>query len=94
MLCTLATIGCMSDRTTIVLDPRSRRAAEELAAADRISLSEAIRRAVLVERERRLGRGSAEQVQRRQALERLFELFSGHDAEAEIAELKRQDESF
>lgn len=84
----------MTDRTTIVLDPESRRAAEELAAADRTSMSEAIRRAVLEERARRLGPRSVVQRRRRQALERLFELFAGHDAEAEIEELKRQDEHF
>lgn len=84
----------MGDRTTIVLDSESRRAAEELAAEDRTSMSEAIRRAVLEERARRLGPGSASQRRRRQALERLFELFDRHDAEAEIAELKRQDEHF
>ncbi len=31
---------------------------------------------------------------RRQTLERLFELFEGHDAEAEIRRLKEQDEGF
>ena len=84
----------MSDRTTIVLDSESRRAAEELAEADQTSMSEAIRRAVLEERDRRLGPGSAAQRRRREALERLFELFAGHDAAEEIAELKRQDEYF
>lgn len=84
----------MTERTTIVLDPDSRKAAEELAAADRTSMSQAIRRAVVEERNRRLGPGSAQQRRRRQALERLFELFVEHDAAAEIAELKRQDELF
>lgn len=34
------------------------------------------------------------QNERRRTLERLFELFEGHDAEAEIRRLKEQDEGF
>ena len=54
-------------------------------------MSEAIRRAILAARERR-GPVSAQRVaERERALNRLFELFEGHDAEAEIARLKLED---
>lgn len=81
----------MGRRTNIVMDEDSHAAARELARADGCSISEAIRRAVVRERDQRL-RVSPERVaERSRALERLFELFEGHDAEAEIRRLRAED---
>lgn len=84
----------MGDRTTIVLDDESRRAAEELAEAHHTSLSAVIRQALVRQRDLELGVSDASRSRRRAALERLFELFEDHDPDAEIEELKRQDEGF
>jgi hypothetical protein len=81
-------------RTTIVLDEQTRQAARELAARDGCSLSEAIRRAVLQQHERASEIPLARQKERKELLERLFELFEGNDPETEIRRLKSEDEGF
>ncbi len=81
----------MSWRTTIVLDEESRAAARELAATDGCTMSQAIRCAVVAERDRRVRVSPQRVAERERALRRLFELFEGHDAEAEIARLKVED---
>jgi len=77
-----------------MLDDETRDAAKKLAARYGCSTSEAIRRAVLAHRNTVFG--VSEEVRRRRvnALERLIELFDGHDAEAEIVQLKAEDELF
>ena len=84
-------VGHVGHRTTIVLDEESRAAARELAATDGCTLSEAIRRAILQERRRRVRVPADRVAERQRALERLFELFEGHDARAEIERLKGED---
>lgn len=82
----------MATRTTIVLDDESRRAVEELARHYACSMSEAIRRAVVGHRDVVRGVPVARREERVRALLELAELFEGHDAEAELAELNRADE--
>lgn len=81
----------VSSRTTIVLDDESRAAARELAATDGVTVSAAIRHAIVAERNRRIRVTGKRVAERERALQRLFELFDGHDAEAEIARLKAED---
>src|SRR5947208_2438784 len=76
-------------RTTILLDADSRRAAKALAAQLNVSPSEAIRRALVRYRDEVLGLPSDARRRRTAALERLFGLFEGHDAEAEVRRLRR-----
>lgn len=84
----------MAQRTTLLLDDDTRRAARELALRYDCSMSEAIRRAVVRQRDAVVGVSSERRKERVQALERLIDLFEGHDAEAEIRRLKREDAGF
>lgn len=84
----------MAHRTTLLFDPESRKAAKELAHKYDCSTSEAVRRAVISHRNAVFGVSSELQNRRVETLHRLFELFEGHDAEAEIRRLKSEDEGF
>lgn len=84
----------MSQRTTLILDAKTKEAARQLAMRDDCSTSEAIRRAVVRQRDAVFGVPAASRSERRRVLERLFDLFEGHDAEAEVRRLKREDEGF
>lgn len=84
----------MLTRTTIMLDEPTRKAARELALAYQCSTSEGIRRAILRQRDAVLGIPASQREERVRTLERLFELFEGHDAEDEIRRLKEQEEGF
>lgn len=84
----------MANRTTIVLDAKSRRAARELALHWECSSSEAIRRAVVRERDTVLGSGANSKAERRRLLNKLFTLFEGNDPAAEVARIKAEDEGF
>ena len=75
-----------------MLDEETRDAARRLAARYGCSMSEAIRRAVLGHRDTVLGVTDEFRRQRLKSLDRLFELFEGHDAEAEIRQRKLEDE--
>ena len=77
-----------------MLDERTRTAARELATAFQCSTSEGIRRAILRQRDAVLGIPPARRQERVRTLERLFDLFQGHDADDEIRRLKEQDEGF
>ena len=79
-------------RTTILLDDEARSAARTLARRYDCSTSEAIRRAIVNEERRSSGVTSEARQRRLEAFRRLCEAFEGHDADAEIAELKAQDE--
>jgi hypothetical protein len=83
-----------ASRTTLILDGTSRRAAKDLAAHLDVSPSEAIRRALVYYRDHVVGVPRVARRRRRAALERLFVLFEGHDAEAEIRRLKEEDRYF
>ena len=84
----------MAHRTTLLLDDETRQAARQLALRYGCSTSEAIRRAVVRQRDTAFGLPAGARKERRQALERLFELFDGHDAAEEVRRLKAQDEGF
>ena len=84
----------MAERTTIVLDPATRKAARELARRYQCSASEAIRRAVIRQRDLELGVSDEVRRRRSKALERLFEIFEGVDPEAEVRRIKNEDAGF
>lgn len=84
----------MAHRTTLLLDDATRAAARDLARAYGCSVSEAIRRSVIHQRDLAVGLPAGRRVQRTRALRRAFELFEGNDAAAEIKRLKQQDEGF
>jgi hypothetical protein len=84
----------MAIRTTLVLDEDVRSAARDLAHRYGCSTSEAIRRAVLRHRDAVLGIPPARRAERVRILERLFDLFQGHDPSDEVRRLKEQDEGF
>lgn len=84
----------MAERTTIVLDPATRKAARELARRYQCSASEAIRRAVIRQRDLELGVSDEVRRRRSKALERLFVIFEGVDPEAEVRRIKAEDAGF
>jgi hypothetical protein len=84
----------MAERTTIVLDDRTRRAARELARRYGCTMSEAIRRAVIQQRDREIGVGDEERRRRVKALDRLFAAFEGVDPAAEVQRRKDEDADF
>jgi hypothetical protein len=81
----------MAHRTTILLDEATRKAARELALRYDCSVSEAIRRAILTQRNQALGVSEERRRERLEAFDRLIELFDGHNARAELARLKEED---
>jgi hypothetical protein len=84
----------MAHRTTLILDDETRAAARQLAMRYECSASEAIRRAVVHQRDVVFGVPESRRHERRRTLERLFDLFEGHDGKKEIRRLKSQDEGF
>ena len=81
-------------RTSLILDEETREAARDLARRYGCSVSEAIRRAVVRQRDMVFGIPAASREERRKVLERLFDLFEGNDPEEEVRRLKAQDEGF
>lgn len=75
-------------RTTITLDDRTRRAASDLARRWGCTSSEAIRRAVIRQREEVVGPTREARARRKRALTRLFSLFEGIDPAVEVARIK------
>lgn len=84
----------MARRTTLILDTDTREAARQLAGRYDCTMSEAIRRAVQRQRDAVLGLPPENRDARLRSLRRLYELFEGHDADAEVARLKAEDEGF
>ncbi len=84
----------MAHRTTLLLDDDTRQAARQLALRYGCSMSEAIRRAVVRHRDAVFGVPAESRRERRRVLERLFDLFAGHDAEEEVRRLKAEDLGF
>ena len=80
-------------RTTILLDAQTRRAARDLAQRYDCSTSEAIRRAVRDQRDAVTG-AKGDRGRRTRALARLFVLFKGSDPEAEVRRLKSENAGF
>ncbi len=84
----------MTRRTTLILDDETRLAARQLAASYDCSVSEAIRRAVVLQRDAARGLPLEKRQQRVETLEHLFVLFDGNDPEEEVRRLKAEDEGF
>ena len=81
----------MTQRTTIVLDEPARQAAKQLARHYECSTSEAIRRAVVEQRDAVLGVSPETSKRRTKTLKKLIELFDGNDPAAEVRRLKNED---
>ena len=84
----------MAHRTTLLLDDETRAAARELARRYGITVSEAIRRSVIRQRDLVVGPEEGRRAERLRALRRAFELFEGNDPAAEIRSLKAKDIGF
>lgn len=84
----------MTQRTTLVLDEQSRAAARQLARRYGCSVSEAIRRSVIRQRDAEMGLPARRRRERALVLRRLFELFDGNDPAAEVRRLKEEDAGF
>jgi antitoxin component of RelBE/YafQ-DinJ toxin-antitoxin module len=84
----------MAHRTILLLDDDTRAAARDLARQYGVTVSEAIRRSVIRQRELAVGPPAECRAQRRRALRRAIELFEGNDATAEVGRLKAQDTGF
>jgi hypothetical protein len=84
----------MAHRTTLLLDDATRTAARDLARRYGCNVSEAIRRAVIHQRDMTVGLPAGRRAERTRALHRAFVLFEGNDPAAEIRSLKAQDVGF
>jgi hypothetical protein len=84
----------MTSRTTIVFDERTRAAARQLARRYGCSVSEAIRRSVVRQRDTEMGISAGRRQDRKKALRQLFALFEDNDPAAELRRLKAEDEGF
>jgi hypothetical protein len=84
----------MASRTTLILDDEARAAARQLARRYGCSLSEAMRRALVRQRDAEVGVPRERRRERARALRRLISLFDGNDPAAEIRRLKAEDAGF
>ena len=84
----------MAHRTTLLLDDETRAAARDLAREYGVTVSEAIRRSVLQQRDLTVGLPAKRRAERMKALRRAFDLFENNDAAAEVRALKAQDPGF
>jgi len=84
----------MASRTTLVLDDEAREAARQLARRYGCSLSEAMRRALVRQRDADVGVPAGRRRERARALRRLFDLFAENDPAAEVRRLKAEDLGF
>jgi hypothetical protein len=84
----------MAPRTTLVLDEEAREAARQLARRYGCSLSEAMRRALVRQRDADVGVPAGRRRERARALRRLFDLFAENDPAAEVRRLKAEDQGF
>ena len=81
-------------RTTLILDDEADAAARQLAEHYGCSISDAIRRSLIAQRDSVIGMSKAARQQRVRTLKRLFELFEGNDAAEEVRRLKLEDRGF
>lgn len=84
----------MSKRTTLILDDEARAAAGDLAHRYGCSTSEAVRRAIVRQRDAVLGVPRSRREERVRILNRLFEQFEDNDPDEEVRRLKEEDEGF
>lgn len=80
-----------STRTSILLDTKTREAAQQLAATFGCTMSDAIRRAIVQQRDALVGVTEERRKARREALEKLIGLTDGNDPDEEIARRKAED---
>lgn len=78
--------------TVLVLDEQAKAAARELADRYGCSVSEAIRRSIVRQRDGAAGISAGRLRERTVALRKLFELFEGNDPAAEVRRIKAEDE--
>ncbi len=81
-------------RTTLILDDEAGEAARQLARRYHCSISEAIRRSLIAQRDAETGISRQARKERSRALRRLFVLFEDNDAGDEIRRLKSEDQGF
>ena len=81
----------MAHRTTLLLDDETRTAARELAARMQVSVSEAIRRAILESHGRARGVSAEDRQKRLTALKELAKSFQGYDPREELRALAEDD---
>ncbi|CAN0490614.1 unnamed protein product [Phaeothamnion confervicola] len=81
----------MAHRTTLLLDDATRAAAQELASRMRVTVSEAIRRAILDANRRSQGLTEADRQSRLLALKQLVQSFEGYDPAEELRDLAEDD---
>ena len=81
----------MVHRTTLMLDDETRTAARELASKLQISVSEAIRRAILQSHSQLQGISPDDRRKRLQALSQLAKSFQGYDPSDELKALQEED---
>jgi hypothetical protein len=84
----------MVKRTTIVFDEPTQAAARQLARRYGCSVSEAIRRSLLRQRDAEFGMSAGRRHERVAALKRLVALFEDNDPAEEVRRLKAEDEGF
>ena len=84
----------MAIRTTLILDEESRAAARQLAGRYGCTVSEAIRRSLVRQRDVELGVPPERRRKRVAALKKLYDLFEGNDPAAEVRRLKAEDDGF
>lgn len=77
-----------------MLDDEARAAARQLAGRYGCSVSEAIRRSLVCQRDAELGVPAGQRRRRSQALRRLIGLFRDNDPAEEISRLKAEDAGF
>jgi hypothetical protein len=82
----------MAHRTTLLLDSKTQTAARELAARMQVSVSEAIRRAILEAHSRGNGVSDDDRLKRKKALAQLVESFKNYDPQNELAALADNEE--
>ena len=75
-----------------MMDEKALGAARELAFANKTSVSEAIRQAVIRQRELQLGPKTGEVGRKLEILKELFQIFEGHDPDQEVQRLKEEDQ--
>jgi hypothetical protein len=84
----------MVHRTTLVLDDEAHAAAHQLARRHGCSVSEAIRRSLVRQRDAEVGMSAQRRRARVGVLRQLFELFKGSDPAGEVRRLKAEDVGF
>jgi hypothetical protein len=84
----------MPNRTTILLDDEAHRAVRELAMRYGCSPAEAVRRAVLCQRDALFGAPSEARRERVRTLNQLSQLFQGSDSAARARHLAAEDDGF